>query len=186
MNFATVDTYLPEDLADLVARCAHKTHIEHVAGDIKNAGSSLVSDFDSAILFGASSIKEYMIQKYGDQVVVQESDMIDYYTILFIFPKTSRFAFYHHYLEWHTHEFTLVDGIYTPTSIHIERYYCDDRIRGETATACTEIFDYLPFQLLIFDLTDDMIDFSAIGKKTWRNPEAIVEAFHAVDEYSNR
>lgn len=182
MNFATIDAALPEDLADHIARVAHRSNIapimEHITANDEN--TLIVSDFDQAIRKGASNIKEFMVNKYRDDVTVIIDDRLDWYTIAFLFPKTSRFALFHHYAEWHTCDQFLIDGTYTDTTFHIQRYVYVDR-RGEYHIECDDIKTYIPFQAIKPDIDNITFDFSGVGSRVWENPKEILLAFNKVE-----
>jgi hypothetical protein len=180
MNFATLDAALPDELADRIARLAHKSQFDQVTTDIVHGAGNLLSDFDQAIKAGAANIKDYMTEKYGDRVKVIIDDYIDWYTIVFLFPTTSRFALFHHYAEWNTCDQFVIDGTYTSDTIHIDRYVYVDR-RGEYHTECDHIFNFIPFGHIIPGVDAASIDLSAVGRKLWKNPKDILMAFGKVE-----
>lgn len=184
MSFASIESTLPEELVDRIARIGHKQNIAHVLHNVANGGvSNLTSEFDQAIQHGAANIKDYITEKYGDKVRVIVDDYIDWYTIVFIFPQTSRFALYHHYAEWHTCDQYLIDGSFTQDTFHVERYLHVDR-RGEHNTECDYIHTTIPFKIMVPKISNYTFDLTACSQKIWKNPVEILLAFNKV-EYGN-
>lgn len=184
MNFAAINNALPEELADRIARDAHKRQFKHIGFDIIMEASAVMSDFDKAVTKGVPTnfnIKEYMVKKYGDRVKVVDYRYMHQATIVFVFPTTSRFAFYHAYDEFYDDvEEYLVDGSFTHDTIKVERYL---RVHnGDSgSTRCTEILNHYPFNEIlpgVRDVTFDLSDAGEAGDKYWKWPGKIRNAFH--------
>lgn len=183
VTFATLDAALPAELTDRIAQFAHKAQYDGVMEDIRTAGTGgLTSDFDQAIKEGAANIMDYIRAKHGDKVTVTVDDYIDWYTMAFVFPETSRFALYHHFAEWGTCYQYLIDGIFHNNTFHIERYLYVDR-HGRYTTTCDEIAHFRPFEQITPSLHNVTFDVSQVGKKTWKFPKEVLIAFDKV-EYS--
>ena len=181
MSFTSIAQVLPEHLVDHIARVSHKEDIVGVLHNIMNgAVGNLTSDFDRAMRSGAANIKDYIAERYGDKVKVVVDDYVDWYTIAFVFPHTSRFALYHHFAEWQTCNQYLIDGFFTHDTIHIERYLRVDR-RGEHHTHCDHMRTNIPFKTFLPNVHKYKFDLSACGEKIWKQPVDIMLAFNKVE-----
>lgn len=181
MSFASIEGALPEELVD------------HIICDvILDVFSSLLNstvkvaceNVDSTIHDVAQNVSDVLLVRNtsndANQVQVKVDDYMDWYTIVFVFPKTSRFALFHHFAEWQTCDQFLIDGFFTHDTFHIERYLHVDS-EGEHHTNCDDIHTITPFTEIVPNISNYSFDLSACGQKIWKNPVDILLAFNKVE-----
>lgn len=177
VSFRTIDTYLPEELADKIARIAHKNAIVSVLAELRLATMSVL---DRAIEEGAIDIIKYVRNKMppGTVEVMVDHNTAWYATFILFGEERSRFYLYYHFIEeMPNYSYVLMEGCFNDKQkIDIDRFYCleSDGSEYRDYDSAMSANEYNPFNLVI--------DSSWVTKeyksyKEWLHPTAIIDAF---------
>lgn len=169
ISFATIDANLPEELADRIARIAHKNAFGHVLAELQYTTMSIL---DKAIECGAKNIVNYVRQNTVPGTVdVKIDDQMDWYTILILMDKM-RFILYHHYSAYF-----IIEGRFNDEKqIEIDYLHAID----DDGNECHDYDDLS----LIMDV--DWISATYKSYKEWKHPYEIINAFRLLKNAKRR